>query len=65
MFLCSSNKEFVPSRKVAKLSLKFQRDQVSDVWEKKTFLNGVTITLGCDWGQRPRMRQESHISEVT
>lgn len=35
VFLCSSNKEFVPNWKVAKLSLKFQRDHVSDVWKKK------------------------------
>lgn len=32
---CSGNMEFAPTRKVTKLTLRLQRDQVSDVYEKE------------------------------
>lgn len=55
---------FAPSRKVTEISVRLQRDQLSDGWEDiKSILNGVT-NQSSDQVQRPRMGQESHILSV-
>lgn len=56
--------KFAPSRKVTEISVRLQRDQLSDGWEDiKFILNGAT-NQSSDQVQRPRMGQDSHIPSV-
>lgn len=57
---CSGNMEFAPTRKVTKLTLRLQRDQVSDVCVKKNKYTPprITVRLDSECDQRLRMCHE-------